>query len=303
MPELNSLAIFAKVVESNSFAEAGRRLRMPIATVSRKVAELEEKIGFRLLERSTRNLKLTEAGADVLTHAKECLELSETIDNFVSNQLTDVSGTLRVSAPPNLAEAVLSPVISAFQGSYPSVSIQLLLTEKYIDHIGDEVDLSFRIGSTKDSSLVGRKLLTYRQQLLASPDYVARSTPILKPCDLLTHQIYAFSAWGDECTWAFTDVCAGVSESVTLQPQISFNDFSGIAACLIRGEGIGRMPPVVRPDLLQSGELVEVMPNWRFSAFDLVMLHLGNKHISQPVRVFKDLAARMIPRLFETLPT
>ena len=115
--DLNSLAVFAKVVESNSFSEAARRLRMPISTVSRRVAELEDQLGIRLLERSTRSLRLTELGAEVLEHAIRSAELSEAVENIVSNRLSNVAGTLRLSAPPSISDTLLTPLVTAFQVS------------------------------------------------------------------------------------------------------------------------------------------------------------------------------------------
>jgi DNA-binding transcriptional LysR family regulator len=104
MTDLNSLVLFAKVVEAESFSEAARRLKMPISTVSRRIAELEDQLGARLLERSTRNLRLTELGAEVLEHAVRSAELSEAVERVVSNRLSDVSGTLKLSAPPSVSD-------------------------------------------------------------------------------------------------------------------------------------------------------------------------------------------------------
>jgi DNA-binding transcriptional LysR family regulator len=108
MADLNSLVMFAKVVEANSFSEAARRLKMPISTVSRRIAELEDQLGIRLLERSTRNLRLTELGAEVLEHALRSAELSEAIESIVSNRLSSVSGTLRLSAPPSISDGIVT---------------------------------------------------------------------------------------------------------------------------------------------------------------------------------------------------
>jgi DNA-binding transcriptional LysR family regulator len=162
MTDLNSLMIFAKVVEANSFSEASRRLDMPASTVSRRVADLEGQLGVRLLERSTRSLRLTDVGSEVLEHAQRTAELSDAVDNIVSDRLTDLSGLLRLSAPPSISDSLLVPLISAFQASYPNVRVHVFVTERNVDHIAEGIDLVFRGGALKDSTLMARKTLTYR---------------------------------------------------------------------------------------------------------------------------------------------
>jgi len=137
MTDLNSLTIFAKVVEANSFSEAARRLKLPTSTVSRRVADLEDQLGVRLLVRSTRSLRLTDVGSEVLEHAQHSAELSEAVDNIASNHLSNVSGTLRLSAPPSISDSLLSPMICAFQASYPDVRVQIFVTERFVDHIAE----------------------------------------------------------------------------------------------------------------------------------------------------------------------
>jgi len=117
MIDLNSLAIFAKVVETRSFSEAAKRLKMPISTVSRRVAELEDQLGVGLIERSTRNLRLTDVGAEIFEHAQRSAETSETVGNIVSNQLSTVSGVLRLSTPPSISDTLLVPLVTAFQAA------------------------------------------------------------------------------------------------------------------------------------------------------------------------------------------
>src|SRR5215469_16171614 len=123
MKDLNALLVFAKVVEANSFSEAARRLKMPVSTVSRRIAELEDQLGVRLLERSTRNLRLTDLGSDILEQARQTAELSDALDSIVSNRWSEVSGTLRLCAPPSISDSLVVPVVSAFQASYPNVHV------------------------------------------------------------------------------------------------------------------------------------------------------------------------------------
>jgi len=302
MTDLNSLMIFAKVVETNSFSEAARRLKMPISTVSRRIADLEDQLGVRLLERSTRSLRLTDVGSEVLEHARRSVELSEAVDNIVSNQLSNVSGTLRLSAPPSISDSLLAPLIGAFQASYPNVRVQIFVTDRIVDHIAEGIDLGFRVGALRDSLLVARRILTYRHQLVASPAYLKKYKPPKTPRDLLDHRLLAFSFWKPENHWSFAHVDGADKETLTFQPYLSMNDYTGLAAALLAGVDIGDLPPVVQPELLRDGRLVEVMPKWHFRTFDLSLVHLGSRHITRPVRVFKEFAAQIAPTLFPVLP-
>jgi len=300
MSDLNALVVFAKVVEANSFSKAARRLNMPISTVSRKVAELEDRLGVRLLERSTRNLRLTEVGTDVLEHAQRGVEVAEAVDSIVSNQLAEVKGTLRLSAPPNISDSLLAPVINAFQASYPAVKVQILVTERHVDHIAEGVDIAFRVGPLKDSSLVARTILRFRHQLVASPDYLSAQRAPLKPRDLLQHRLLAFSLWTQENNWTFFN--GKKQETISFQPALAMNDYAGLVKMLVCGGGIGELPAIVSPWHIQEGRLVEVMPQWRFRTVDLSVVHLGNRHIPRTVRLFKEFAAQMAPKLFTDLP-
>jgi DNA-binding transcriptional LysR family regulator len=302
MTDLNALVIFAKVVEAKSFSEAARRLRMPVSTVSRRVAELEDELGVRLLDRSTRALRLTDLGSEVLEHAQRSAEASEAVACIVSDQQSEVTGTLRLSAPPNISDTLLTPLVTAFQASYPKVRVQILIAERYVDHIGDGVDIVLRLGALKDSSLVARKILTYRHQLVASPDYLKDHKAPESPQDLLDHRLIAFSYWRPESRWTFVHVDGKDEETVTFQPHLSMNDFAGLTLALLAAGGIGDLPPVVQPELIREGRLVEVMPRWRFRTQDLSLVHLGSRNMPRLVRLFKEFAARMAPTLFHDLP-
>jgi DNA-binding transcriptional LysR family regulator len=303
LTDLNSLIVFAQVVEANSFSEAARRLKMPTSTVSRRIAELEDQLGVRLLERSTRSLRLTDVGSEVLEHAQRSAELSEAISNIASNHQLKVSGTLRLSAPPSISDSLLAPLVGAFQASYPDVRIQIFITERIVDQIAEGVDLAFRVGELEDSSLVARRILTYRHQLVASPAYLKQCKPPKTPQDLLSHRLLAFSFWRPENHWNFTHATRREKITLTFQPYLSINEYAGLASALLAGTGIGELPPIVQPELLREGRLVEVMPRWRLRTFRLSIVHLGNRYTPRPVRVFKEFATEFAPRLFPKLPT
>jgi DNA-binding transcriptional LysR family regulator len=302
MKDLNALAVFAKVVEAKSFSEAARRLKIPISTVSRRIVELEDQLGVRLLERSTRNLRLTELGAEVLEHAKHSAELSEAVDDIISNKMSVVSGSLRLSAPPSISDSLIVPVVSAFQASYPNVCVQVYITERIVDQIADEVDIAFKVGTFVIPSLMARTLLTYRHQVIASPAYLAKCEPPKTPQDLLNHRLLAFSFWRPEYSWSFVHSNGRDTETVAFQPFIAMNDYAGLVVALLEGAGIGELPPIVQPDFVRKGLLVEVMPEWHLPVFDLTITHLRDRYMPRHVRVFKEFATQMVPKLFRNLP-
>ena len=301
MADLNALVIFAKVVEANGFSEAAKRLGIPLSTVSRRVADLESQLGLRLLQRSTRSLRLTDAGAEVLEHARRSAELSESVDNIASDQLSNVSGRLRLASLPSISDSLLSPVVVAFQASYPNVTVQVLVTERAVEHVTEGIDLSVWLGAMKDSSLVARPILRYRHRLVATPEYLALHGEPRSPADLLGHRLLAFSFGTAERNWNFFDPDKNL-ESIAFKPYFQMNDYTGLATALLSNAGIGDLPPIVLPELLKSGRLVEVMPSWRFGANDLSLVHLGNRYMPQHVRLFKEFAVQMAPTLFPDLP-
>jgi DNA-binding transcriptional LysR family regulator len=302
MSDLNALVIFAAVVEAKSFSEAARRLKQPLASVSRRVADLEDELGVKLLERSTRKLRLTDVGVEVLEHAQRSTEISEAVNSIVSNHQATVAGVLRLSAPPNISDSFLAPLLAAFHAAYPQVRIQALITERHVDHIADGVDLAIRLGPLKDTSLIARPILRYRHQLVASPGYLKKVDPPQHPRDLLAHPIIAFSYWKPDTTFTFEHVNTKALQTVSVVPHLSMNDFAGLTPALLAGEGIGELPPVVQPELVRQGRLVEIMPNWRFPVADLSLVHLGNRLVPRPLRLFKEFAAQMAPKIFPDLP-
>ena len=161
-----------------------------------------------------------------------------------------------------------------------------------VDLIAEGIDLAFRLGALKDSCLVARRILTYRHQLVASPSYLETRQPPERPQDLVGHRVLTFSYWKPENSWTFVHKSGNDKETVTFQPCFSMNDYAGLAPALVAGTGIGDLPPVVQPALVREGRLIEVMLDWRFRTYDLSLVHVGNRHIAKPCRLFKDLATQ-----------
>jgi len=302
MKDLNALLIFTKVVEASSFSEAARRLKMPTSSVSRRIAALEDQLGVRLLERSTHHLRLTDVGADVFELARHTAEVSEAVDDVISNRLPEVSGSLRLCAPPSISDSLVAPVVSAFQQAYPNVRVHAFVTERIVDQIAEDVDIAFKVGTFTDPSLAARRLLTYRHQLVASPAYLARREPPQTPRDLLDHRLFAFSFWRPDYRWRFVHANGRDAETLSFQPAVAMNDYTGLVVALLEGCGIGELPPIVQPELMRKGLLVEVMPDWRLPVFDLAIANLRDRYVPRQVRIFWDFAARMVPGLFASLP-
>jgi DNA-binding transcriptional LysR family regulator len=301
--DLNSLLIFARVVESKSFIKAARRLGMPTSTVSRRVAELENQLGVRLIERSTRTLRLTDAGSEILEYAQRSVDVCEAVSNIASNHTASVSGNLRISAPPSISDSLLAPLICLFQDAYPDVRIQAVITERVLDPIAEDIDLSFRVGKLEDSSLVVRHLLTYRHQLVASPAYLKGRRVLKKPQDLGDHRLLAFAFGSFQNSWTLTRQDARDEVTIAIQPYLTINEYAGLAVALLRGVGIGELPPIVQPELVHTGQLVEVLPKWHLPPLHLSLTHLGSRFVPRPVRVFKEFVAEKVPTLFRKLPT
>ena len=302
MTDLNSLVAFARVVEAGTFAEAARRMKMPTSTLSRRIAELENQLGVQLLERSTRRLRLTDAGSEVLEYAQQGARVSDAVSSIASNYGATVSGKLTLSAPPSISDSLLAPLINGFQRLYPDVHVQVLIAERAVDHIADGVDLIFRIGHSSKSNLIGRKLLNYRHQLLASPTYLKGSSRVRHPQDLLNHRLLSFARWKPRDRWIFEHADGNATETVYFEPHLSMNDYAGLAPAILEGAGIGELPPVFLPSLSRKGPVVEIMPRWRFRTFELWLLHLGNRQLSRAVRVFRDYAVENTQAIFPELP-
>lgn len=286
MLDLNAIAIFVKVAALESFSAAARHLGLPVSTVSRKVSGLEKELGVRLLERSTRKLRLTDVGSAYFQHCVRAVEEFEVANLTVSNMRADVSGTLRLSAPPNIANPILITLVGGFQKQYPEVKVKILITERHVDLIEDGVDLALRVGELKDASFVARRLVSYRPILCASPGYLRACGSPSHPADLAQHRCITWSAWFEPVVWKFQ--CQSDSYKVQISGQIALNDFAGIQKAVEEGLGIAEIPSIVCGGAIESGTLVEVLPEWRFAPTRLNAIYLSNRHLSRLVRLFLD---------------
>ena len=297
MADLNALLVFAGVVEAGSFSAASRRLGMPVSTVSRQVAGLEDQLGLRLIDRSTRRFRITEIGGRLLEQARRGLEVSDAVDQLAAEQAASVTGLLRLSASPGIAEALLVPVITAFVAAHPDMRVRLSVSDRPEDDLADQADLAIRTGALEDGSLIALKLLRLRNVLVASPGYLAGVEPLLRPGDLAGHRLLAMLDGTPGERWTFLRSQGAGREVVHVRPCLVTDDPASLVASALADGGICALLPMVRPDLVRNGRLVPVMSEWTLEGADLFLVHLGRRHMPRPVQLFKDMAARIVPGL------
>ena len=232
MQDLNEMAIFAVVVASGSFTKAAEKLKLPKSTVSRKVSQLEKRIGVRLINRTTRNLKPTETGKLYHEHCVKMLEQAEEADRVVTNMQAEPSGLLRISTPLSFGTPFFIGTIKRFLDQYPKVSVEILSDDKQIDLLDQEVDIAFRIGPLSDSSLIARNLGTARLSLCASPAYIAKhgAPKSLQDLDDHTCVSHPVSNW-------FFQTSNGIEE-VQPKSRLISNDMEIIRKMMDEAEGV-----------------------------------------------------------------
>ncbi len=204
-PDLDAMALFARVLQHGSFSEASRRLGVPVSSVSRKISDLERHLGVRLLERTTRAVKATEAGNDLLPSCQGILDALDSTLAALQSRKTEVAGTLRLATPPSLSDLLVVPLIHGFLQEYPKVSAKVLVTDRHLDMVKDEVDISLRVGRQADSSLISRPLLRYRHILVAAPSYLAGAGEPSHPADLRHHRRIGFDEWFSDVSWRLSN--------------------------------------------------------------------------------------------------
>ena len=293
--DINAIALFVKVVEHKTFSEAARRLDVPVSSVSRKVSELEKALDVRLLERSTRQLRVTELGQEYYAYCRRGLEEIEAGGLMLHERQAEISGTLRLSVPPGLADRLVVPLVTAFQATYPAVTVRVFITDRNVDFIEDAVDLALRVGKLEDSSLVARPLCRYRHILVVSPGYLQAFGTPEHPDELPAHRMITFDGWFNNVTLKL--VHGDQVRKVKIEGVLALNDYTGILSAAEVGEGIAEIPSLICGEALLDGRLVEVMPDWRFPPTTLSAVYPTNRNLSRIVRLFKDFCVEHVDTL------
>ena len=292
LDRFSGMAVFAKVVESASFAAAARHFDMSPAMVSKHIRTLEERLGVRLLNRTTRRVNATEVGQNYYERCLRILAELEDADSAASDQQAAPRGLLRVTASVSYGARVLAPAIAEFLAAYPDLSVDLNLHDHYVDLLEERTDLAIRAGQLSDSSLVARKLTAIEMVLCASPGYLEASGTPQKPRDLLKHNclVYTYAA---PRAWTFTDQ-AGKEEVVRISGRLTANSGDPLLALALRDTGIIYVPDYLAADDLREGRLVRLLPAFTMPDIPVHAVYPHSRLLSAKTRTLIDfLAARL----------
>ncbi|MDB5753121.1 MAG: transcriptional regulator, LysR family [Ramlibacter sp.] len=295
MQDLNDLLYFAEVVDGGSFAAAGRSLGIPKSRLSRRVAELEARLGVRLLQRTTRKLSLTQAGETYHRHCVAMREQAEAADEAVALVQTEPRGTVRVTCPVTLAQSTIGPLLPRFLLTHPQVRIEMQVTNRVVDLVQEGVDVALRVRSSLDDSgtLVVKRLGPTLGALLASPQLLQRLGQPRAPDDLKNLPTVAMSAIDGRASWRLLGP-NGQAFELQHQPLCIADDLLTLKFAVLQGTGICVLPDYMCSQELQRGELVPVLPGWAPPAAAVLAVFPTRRGMVPAVRRFLDfLGANM----------
>lgn len=288
MQDLNDLFYFAKVVEADGFAAAGRVLGIPKSRLSRRIAELEERLGARLLHRTTRNLKLTSVGERYLRHCQAMLLEAEMADEVVASLSSEPRGRLRVSCPVGLAHEFLPSIISEFLAAYPQVQLDMVLLNRRVDLISEGIDVALRVREAGDEELglVTRRLREARTILVASPALLLGAA-ISQPEDLRTLPVLG-ALEADRMVHLRMLDSRGNKQDLVLEARLGIEDFIVRKATALAGLGFTLLPMMHCEHELASGELVQLLPQWSLPGGHLQAVYPHRRGLLPAVRAWVD---------------
>lgn len=293
MDRLDELALLVAVIDTGGLAAAGRKLRRSPAAMTRTLAALEERMGARLIERTTRRLAPTEAGRDLAERARRLLADYETALRAPAPDA--VRGALRITGPTVFGGRHLTPVIGDFLAQYPGVQADLTLHDRNLDLIEGELHVALRIGPLADSNLLVRKLGAVRRLVVASPDYLVRRGTPAEPGDLSDHEVILSTVVSTTPEWRFE--AQGKVRVVRLEPRLRVNNVEAALSALLAGRGVGRVLSYQVAEDLAAGRLVRLLPDFEPAALPVQLVTVGGRFMPPLVRAFLDFAGPRLERL------
>jgi DNA-binding transcriptional LysR family regulator len=297
--DLNEIAVFTRVVQAGSFTAAAKLLGMPKSTVSRKVADLEERLDARLLQRTTRKLSLTDAGRMYFDHGVRIVAELEAAEAAVSSLQAKPRGLLRVTVGPNASW--LGDIVADYMTRNPEVQIELLVTGRNVDLVEERFDVGLRAGALADSSLVARKLGSVTWFLVAAPAYLKKHRRPRAPDDLKQHDCLLFGAGSTSVTVRLDR--GDQSAQVAIAARLRVSDFDILGAAALAGLGIALVPAFQCIEGLRAHRLERVLPDWAAPSTPMHVVYPTARHLSAKVKSFVEyLQQRMAPPPWELGP-
>lgn len=291
MLEANDLLLYARVVDEGSFSRAAERLGLPKSTVSRRIAALESELGERLLLRTTRKLALTDFGRAVLSHAHHVAEDVDAARSLADHRQAEPSGRLRVTMPHDLATLILAPLLAEFAQRYPGITLEVDLTARFVDVIGENFDVAIRVGDlADDATLSARRLATFSGSLYASPAYLARRGMPPEPEALMEHDaLRVLTRTGEPARWT---LIRGQARWDGVPPgRATINSPDMLMRMALGGAGIAIANDHFAKAYADGGELVRVLADWRVPPVPLWAVFPGRRLMPARTRVFLDALA------------
>ena len=299
MDTLAAMRVFASVVETGGLSAAGRALGLAPSSVSRRVGELEDLLGVRLLQRTTRKLSLTEAGETYFERAREILRSVEEANLAVTERRARPSGVLRVTAPSTIARRHIAPAVAAFQFHNPAVQVVLSVTDRVADLVGEGLDVAVRVGALEDSSLMARKVGEARRRVSASPAYLERAGAPAHPAEIAEHACVIFRSHPGANLWRFRRDEETIEETTeeTIEVRASgrffADDGDALVAAARAGLGLTLLPDWLVGPEISSGRLVEVLQDYAAdpALTPLYAVYAPGPYTAPKVRAFVDFLA------------
>ncbi|KAF7600586.1 MAG: LysR family transcriptional regulator [Candidatus Dactylopiibacterium carminicum] len=287
--DANDLLLFARVAEAGSFSAAAERAGLPKSTLSRRIAALENRLGERLFTRSTRRLQITDFGTGILEHARRLLEETEAVQALAQYRQAAPRGRLRVSMPPDFAEWLLAPLFLQFAASYPELRLELDLSSRRVDIIGEQFDLALRVTTRlpDDATLVARRLFDLHSGLYASPAYLQRFGTPTRPEELLQHTALGLiGSSGEAQRWQLGK--AGAHWEGLPAGPLAANSVNLLRLLVCHGLGIAGLAERFVADSVAQGLLVRVLPEWRLPSVTVWAVMPGRRLMPARTKVFLD---------------
>jgi DNA-binding transcriptional LysR family regulator len=296
LDRLEAMSVLLAAAESGSLSKASRNLRLPLATVSRKVAELEAHLNATLLIRSAKGLELTPAGRSYVTAAKSILEQLTEAERAAAGEYTEPKGDLVVTAPIMFGRLHVLPVVTRFLEAYPEVSAGLVMTDRVAHFLDDQVDVALRIGPLPDSSLIATRLGTVRHVICASPDYLAANGAPSTPDDLARHRVISFQSVSVLSSWVFDS--DGVEMTASFRSRLSVNTIDAAIDAGLSGAGLVRAVSYQVVDHVRAGRLKIVLERFEPAPRPVHLVYDTRSRLPLKLRAFVDF---VVPRLRERL--